>query len=652
MQRTVRTLRIVLPIAFAAFVLLIYVSWNREKAPKSGATPAPVQGSRRGDKARLESRGFEDTQTIGGRVVSRIRARRVVAYSSNWNTLEDVQLTIFRANGLTYELSSPQAEFNSQTKEAEAKGGVKVTSSDGITIETAAVRFDGNRLANRVPVKFAIDEWRGSAGALDLDVAGETLRLSQKVKAATQPGNPDGPMTLDADEGTFRRRENDFTFIGKVHMTRSADDFACDRVMGRFAPDRKALSTLEGWGNVAVTLSGNVGPGEDLGGRKHVTSDHFYSEPGTDGKIGAIVFIAESPTPVHAVIEGPPVRDFTARAMRAGFANRAVDEIRAIGGIVMKELGPVTRVITCEKMSVAFDPRIHKASSATLELMTFKDPRTTATSSFANYDITNDNVILTSREGLNPTVTSDGNVIKARQIEFSPKAGTARATGGVIAQLVSKQGGATADNTSVFPTGKPVFVNSDTATMRNATKTAIFNGNVRAWQETNTLFAQEVQAQGAGDLITARGAVRTILYNTDSAGTERKVPVTSKSDQLIARKAENRIELTGNVRIEDDQRTMTAEKSSFFFDAAKKIDRIEADNKVVLNEPATGRKSTGDRAVYQVPRRMVYMYGKPARAVAPNGTLSGESISIDLAKNKVEVLSPGTPTQGTYKPQG
>ncbi|PYQ35082.1 MAG: hypothetical protein DMF57_04195 [Acidobacteria bacterium] len=169
MQRTIRFLRVALPIVFFGFILLIAVSWNRVKSNKDRSATVPVSTTiRPNDKPQIESKTFEDTQTIAGRIAARIRARRVVAFQSGWNTLEDVQLTIFRPTGLTYELVCPQAQFNSTTKEADAKGGVKVTSSDGVEITTAEIHFDGNRLTNHIPVEFTIDRWKGHAGALDL----------------------------------------------------------------------------------------------------------------------------------------------------------------------------------------------------------------------------------------------------------------------------------------------------------------------------------------------------------------------------------------------------------------------------------------------------------------------------------------------------
>src|SRR5436309_1558921 len=185
MQKTVRFLRIALPILFVGFVLVIVFSWTRRRTPlDANAGGEPVAITRTGERPQAESKGFEDTQTIGGRVVSRIRARRVVAYTSSWNTLEDVALTIYRPNGLTYELLCPEAQFNSQTKEADVKGGVKVTASDGVVIQTAALHFDGNRLTNHIPVVFSVDRWAGHAGALDLDVDSETLHLFDNLDAA------------------------------------------------------------------------------------------------------------------------------------------------------------------------------------------------------------------------------------------------------------------------------------------------------------------------------------------------------------------------------------------------------------------------------------------------------------------------------------
>jgi lipopolysaccharide export system protein LptA len=308
------------------------------------------------------------------------------------------------------------------------------------------------------------------------------------------------------------------------------------------------------------------------------------------------------------------------------------------------------REIRAEHVSVTFDPLRHRATTAVASgSFKYADPKTTASAVRAHFDIVNDLVLLTAQPGFDPTVVFDGQTVKAHQIEFSPRSGAAKATGTVIAQVISKPNGQSADPSSVFPTSQPVFVNSDQLLIKQATRTAVFTGKVKAFQGTNTLFAQEMQVQSNGQVIAARGAVRTILYNAGSE--QRKVPLTSSSEQLIARRGENRIELLGNVQIEDEARTMSAEKAVLFFDASRKIERVEAETKVVLVEKAMNRKVTGDKAVYHLNKKMAYLDGSPATATDPEGSLSGQQIVFDLARNKVRVGSTTTPTSGTYKQQ-
>src|ERR1700682_2379659 len=240
MHRTVRLLRILLPIVFIGFIVVIAMSWRRQvirhdKAPTEG----PKSASRPHDSIAAESRTFEDTQTVAGREVMHIKATYFANLVSGWNTLENVTLTIYRPKNLTYTLSCPEAQFNSNTKETDAKGGVRLISSDGVAIQSAEMHFAGNRLANHVPVRCRVDRWTGNAGALDLDVQGELLRLFEKIDATMAPETPaDAPMHLVAQEGIYRRKENSFDFTNNVVMTRDRDRFNAGHVLGRLAADR------------------------------------------------------------------------------------------------------------------------------------------------------------------------------------------------------------------------------------------------------------------------------------------------------------------------------------------------------------------------------------------------------------------------------
>ena len=656
MQRTIRVLRIALPILFLAFLALIVVSWDRAGG-RTGRVPVePVTSTQRpDDRPFVEARTFRDVQTVGGRVVSEIVAERVVSFESGWTTLEGVTLTLYRANGLTYVIACPQAQFNSQTKEADAKGGVRVTSSDGIEIKTAEIRYDGVRLTNDIPVEFKVDRWNGTAGALDLDVQGETLRLHKNVTATMVNLQPnETPMTLKSVDSLFKRQENLVEFRDQVQLTRAADSLRSDYMVGRFTQDRRQLIGLEGTGNCRIVMAANLSPGEDLGGRKTITSDAFNTELGPGGEITAFNAIAAA-NPVHAVLDGPPRRDIVARNFRVALANRAVSEIKADWQVVMKEIGAEVRQIQSEHVTVWFDQGTKKARSAYLEgAFRYSDPKNTASAFRANYDIAGDRIVLTTDPGWQATVVADGQTLKAKQIEFSPRAGTARATGSVIAQLVSKgkSGGASADMTNLFPSGKPVFVNADELMMRQPQKTAHFTGNVRAWQDQNTILSQELQVLGNGENIAARGNVRTMLYNTSAAEAPRKTPMQTTSDQLIARRGDRRIELLGNVTLKDETRNLKAEKATLFLDDARKVERMEAETNVVMNETATGRKGTGNKVIYSVARKTIHLYGKPATITDKDGDISSEQIVFDLTRDRLQIQNPEGQTKGTFKHQG
>lgn len=654
MQRTIRVLRIALPILFLAFVAVLVLNWNRGAGPRAKQPSVPVTSTQRpSDRPMGEAIAFEDTQTIGGRVVSRIRAQRVVPFESGWTTLEGVQLTIFRPNNLTYDLIAPQAQYNSETKEADAKGGVKVTSSDGVEVSTAEIRYDGTRLMNDIPVQFKIDRWSGNAGAMDIDVEAETMRLHKNVTAVMSVLQPNElPTTLKGVESIFRRRENLVTFNQQVDMSRGADSLRADTVTGRFTQDRRSLVGFEGNGNALIVMGSNPSPGEDVGGRKQIFCDGFFTEPGAQGEISAIN-TRSLDKPSHAILDGPPRREIWARGFRVALLNRSVHEIKADWQVVMKEFGPEVRQINSEHVTVAFDPIAHRATTALLEgAFRYADPKTTASAFRANYDIVGDRVVLTTDAGWQATVVSDGNIVKAKVIEFSPRAQTAKATGEVIAELVSKGTGPAADSTNLFPTGKSVFVNADQLTMRQANRLALFTGNVRAWQDVNTLLASELQVQGDGTTITAKGGVKTVLYNQPSAPGQKVAPVVAKSDQLIARRADRRVDYVGNVIIEDDTRTLKSGQAAFFFDANRKIERIETENQVVVNEKPTARTGSGNRATYHVNRKLIYVFGSPASLTDPQGTVSGEQIVFDLGRNKVEVVGKGVRGEGTYKNPG
>lgn len=657
MNRSVRILRVVLPIVFVAFIVLIVFSYRarvqQEQMDRGGVSST----LRSGEQPELESYTFEDTQSIGGRVVSRIRARRTMGFTSGWYALEDAQITIYRANGGTYQMSAPLVQFQLKTKEAELKGEVRVNSSDGLVLVTRDLKFDGNRMVNSVPVEFRIDSWSGKAGGVDLAVEQNRLRLFNGVHGEIAPTKPGESVTsLDAAEAVFLRDSSQADFSGTVVMRKGSDSVRSDTVQARFDQSGKVLTGLEGHGNVVMRLAGTGGgaPQPAVGGtgEKQIQADHYVAETGPQGEIRAISIVGQT-MPARAYLAGPPVRNLSAQSMRVALETGLLRDIQANGNVVLRETLPTgSRTLRSDEVRVDFDPSTRAASGAVLRgNVQYDDPGAQATAGLANYDITGDRMVLTSPAGSLPALRADGHSLRGTLIEIAPKEGSVRVNGNVNAQLIPREGGAaSASGTSLFPsTGAPVFVNSDSAVLRQATRTAFFKGRVRAWQEKNTLLADELLVQGAGDLLQAKTGVKAVLYNAGPDG--GNAPVIATMDVLTAKKQERTAELSGKVRIDELTRTLMADRASLFFTVDRKIERVEAYDSVRVEEKATGRKGNGEKATYHMATRMLLLDGSPAELTDPRGTIKGEQIVFDIAKNQVNIRSATAASESTYNPQ-
>jgi lipopolysaccharide transport protein LptA len=657
MQKTIRILRVVLPVIFLGFIALIAASYSqniRRTAVVGGQVEPAV---RPGDRPSVVSYTFEDTQTVGGRVVSRIRARRTTGFESGWYTLEDAQLTVFRKGGGHYELVAPLAQFKATTKEAEIRGGVRLTSSDGIEILTSEIRFDGERIANRIPVEFKVDQWHGRAGGVDLNVNEEKLRLWDTLTAEMKPRNPaEAPMTVRASEAIFNRKAHDVNFNENVSVQRTPDSLTCNKIIVRFDDRDEVMIELKGEGDVVVNLSPGsavAGGTASSGGEKKIEADRWFSDLGPQGEIRAITAVGEQ-GPARGYLAGPPRRTLTSQWIRVALENSRLTELKADLGVVLEENAPAgTKTLRSAQMFVHFDPNTREATNALLQGgLDYRDAKVTATADRGNYDIGGDKMVLTPAAGALVTIVSDRNTLRGSMVEFSNREGTMKVSGNVSATLVSSDANASASSTSVFPTNTPVYVNADTGIFRQANRTAYFSGNVRAWQELNTLLANELSVQGAGDQLQARKAVKLVLYNRgrETKPPANRVPVVATSDALLAKKTERRIEMTGNVRVEEMTRVLETEKATLFFNAARKLERLEADGKVAVSDKATSRKGTADKASYRVTEQILYMDGTPAELIEPRGTLRGQQIVYDMARNKAVVASGSAPSESTYKP--
>lgn len=652
MNRSIRILRILLPILFLGFLAVLGVNFSRSARQERSVAEPVTSTMREGDSPLLEAFEFEDTQTIGGRVVSRIRAVRTMGFTSGWYTLEQVRLTVYRENGQTYELSAPRAQFQAETKEAKAEGGVRISSADGILIETAAIDFDGSRMVNRVPVRFQADQWSGRAGAVDLNVSTEHLRLFDSVEASRATVGSEPPIVVTANEADFDRVANEAVFRGNLVVDRAGDRLTTEALTTRVDPSKKTLTGFEGCCGVRFGVAAGSGlvAGKDMG-TTTVTGERFFTDVGPAGEVRAI-FIQAGGAPAVATMAGPPKRTLQAGQFRIAFAQGGVSELEATGSARLEEGGPTPRSITGSKIVANFDTTQKRPTSAVVEgNLEYRDPKNRATSQRGTFDFLADRAILTSVPGVLPTLEAEGSRLSADRIEMNSKTGILEAKGSVRGAFRSSPARGASEGSGMFPQSKaPVYVNSDSVVLLQKEQSAQFTGNVRAWQEENILLANDLKIEQGGETLTARGNVRAVLYNARERG--EGGPVKANAATLVARRADRKTELDGDVRIDDQGRVLKAGHATFQFDAQQQLELVEAKGGVDVTERATGRHGVGTRLVYRVPKKTMVLEGSPATVSDKQGTVKGAEIVFDLARNRVDVVGGDSQTESTYRPEG
>jgi len=649
MHPLVRILRIALPIAFVGFVILIAVSFSRAQFPQRKDDPPPSIDIRPEDNPSLVMDAFEDTHSIGGRVISRIRATRTIGFESGWFALESVELALFSQNGVQYTVTAGQAQFNPETKEAEAIGGVTVSSSEGLSLKTQRVRFDGEHVTNRLPVDFEVGGWVGHAGRIRLRVEDETLFLLDGVTATLEPDTGDERVDLSANSATSFQQTGDLLFEGSVKVERPSEVLLADKLRVGTAPDTRKLTGLAGEGNVLIRMlkgSALVNRSDEVigAGETRINADRFTGEVGENATLRALNIIGDKLL-VRAIMDTTPRREMTTSNLRAELTpTGGILSLHATGRSSIQELGPAPRVVEADDLRVSFDPDTREPTGAIFRgNVHFRDKDSEGRAPQAIYDIRGDKVTLVSTETVSPTLQTEGTVVKARSIDVSPRAGTLKATGQVVVRYDSA--GGAANNVLFSDSDEPVFVNSESMYAIDSSGVITFSGSVKAWQNLSSVFANEMQIVRDGEKLTASGAVRVVVRQQGEDGSVQSI--TARADSMTARRDPGRVELAGGVVIEEAARTLSTDRAVFIFDRGDRIERMEATGNVRVEEAGTGRSATGSTATYLVSQRNLRIQGDPAVLVDASGEIRGSEIVFDSVTQKVEVIG----GEATYNPE-
>jgi lipopolysaccharide transport protein LptA len=645
--------------AFLALLVAFFRPGHRVASERPQAAANVPPGGEGGQATALLS-GFDYTESVGEKRVFRIRADRTVGYGTgvglppNRYALEKVALTVYPEEGAPVDVLGERAQYDDRTKAAILSGNVRWTDAqDSALGETDRIEFDPSKRVLHAPgtLHFSRGSFdvRATSGAYDLKT--RVLTLAGPIQGASSGAGqaPGGLSSLAADSAEYRRGEGIAELTGKVSASATAGDrLSCDRLLLKFTPEGNRLDWMRAYGSVqGIVAARTSGEAER---RYSAEEGILYLDP--SGEIRSVHLIG-SPASV--------------RETKQQLAARNIDLDFAGGRPVAARASEAVRLASdrgnaqARNASAAFGP---SGGFQTLELT--GDVRLEGEGRVGLADRVVDVPargiwLLTGSREKAATVEEGGSKVSADRIEIDRNRRSLRAEGNARAVFVpEKNRPAEAASLLGDPT-RPTYGKAERIVLDRETSLASLSGSASLWQESSSVFGDDITLNDAEKSAVAVGKVRAVLSQPVTArgaspasarpttGAEGPAVITSR--RLIYRESQSSAVFEDGVTIVRGTWQATASRGIAHFDKDKKLDRVELVGGVVLDDRATGRHATADTAEDFPKEERTVLHGNPARVSDADGNrVSGSTLTITGRGKNVEVTAPeGGRTETIHK---
>jgi lipopolysaccharide export system protein LptA len=145
----------------------------------------------------------------------------------------------------------------------------------------------------------------------------------------------------------------------------------------------------------------------------------------------------------------------------------------------------------------------------------------------------------------------------------------------------------------------PVTIASDKAAVKHNEGAARYTGNVRAWQDSDFIRADNMELDNGEKMMTAWGNAQSAFYDFEREVEKNRkevVPVFATADKIVYADSTHTAHYEGSVKIKQGTDQIDAAVADAVMDNQNKLVQLTASNNVVMTQPA--RRATGDLVVY------------------------------------------------------
>lgn len=626
---------------------------HRVASQKPRAADGVPAGGEGGHATTLLS-GFDYTESVGEKPLFRIRSERTVGYGSgaglppNRYALEKVALTIYPEDGAPVTVQAERAQYDDRTKAAILSGNVRwAEPQDGALGETEKIEFDPVKRILRAPsaLHFTRGTFDVRAAAGSYDVKNHVLSLTGPIQGSGTGQGSGGLASIEALAGEYRRSEGIVELRGNVSASSAKGDrIACDRLLLKFSPEGNRSEWARAYGSVRGTIAAT---GAEAAERAYSANEGIlYFDAAGDVRS---ISLTGSPASVSE-----PKRSLAARSIDLDFAGGRPASARANGEVRLRSDRANAR---SRRASASFAPT---GDFQTLELegdvLLEGDGRKGVADRVV--DFPDRGVWLLTGSGEKAaTVEEEGSKVSADRIEIDRNRKSLRAEGRARAVFVPKKDRPAEAASLLGDPSRPTYGKADRIILDRETRLASLSGGASLWQESSSLFGDDITLNDAEKSAVAVGRVRAVLASATVSGKAQPAkgkdegPAIITARRLIYRESESTAVFEDGVTVIRGAWRATGARGVAFFGNDRKLDRVELSGGVTLEDRSTGRTATADR-VEDFPREgKTVLHGNPARVTDAEGNrVAGSTLTITGRGKNVEVTAPeGGRTETIHK---
>jgi LPS export ABC transporter protein LptC len=647
----------------AIFVIVLALSF------RPGRRPAAAQARQRPSAPGVEAvgepttllEGFDFTEMVKGKPLLRIQAERTVGYGPgaglppNLYTGETVTLTAYPEDGSPVTVYADRANYDERTRESRLMGNVRWTDADGSLAETQEAQFHPATRLLEAPgrVHFTRGSMDITAPSAKYDLKDRTVRFAGPIEGTGSGEESGGISRLTARAAVYRREDSMLQLENADATSRTGDRFASDRLDLKLSSEgRHHPEWARATGNVRGILSAEGAARAATAPREGAARvERQYS-----GEESVVTFDGEGKPKSFTLRGSPAIMNEPARRLMApqidlAFADGKASAARATGGVRIESADSQA---TGDSGSLGFGEDGETQNAVLDGNVRVDGPDRKAQSARAAQLDSRGIWVLTGDANRAARVESGGSRISAERIEIERPLKQVRAEGRARAVFSPDPAKPDRKVTFVGDPKRPAYGQGDRIALDDARHVATLSGTASVWQDTSSLFADDITLSDAEKTVTAVQNVRAVLSPSKesraSASSDKPAAADEKTASVILarrmvyRDSDRSARFEGGVSMTRGGMHATGGESTAWLakdDQDRGVDCVEISGDVRLVDRALGRSATAEKIVDYPKLGRTVLWGSPARVVESGGNqVAGAVLTITDRGRSVEVTAP------------